>query len=273
MPTKQDQPTRTESQRDAVIRLLWERRYEESSMVGKLSAIQPSGAEAEFGTLADKIIAAADPRQAGSPLTPIPPAIFWSDDGDGFFTERGIRMNGDFYLEWCSRLREFPQHPADIHHRTGVGARAAQWKPEEISAAAAARPPAVTVADQRRALNKIATENLYGTSPSAAALAASAPLTKHERELLTILMDECFDCYHRASKLLRYGRRALNESALVGQSIYFDNVALLAHEMGDLQHMMRVVMACGLVDENAVTAAAKRKETGLRESLEAKGRS
>ncbi len=88
------------------------------------------------------------------------------------------------------------------------------------------------------------------------------PLTPYEREILTILQEECAEVIVAASKLLRFGLGNTNPDTKV------INTTELGLELGDLQHMMRRVEVAGIVDIDVVLAGDYRKERRLAQFLQ-----
>jgi len=81
--------------------------------------------------------------------------------------------------------------------------------------------------------------------------------TPYERELLTILIEECAEVQQRATKLLRFGRDEIQP----GQ--YFNNSFRLALELGDLKAMVNLVIVARLVQQEAIEEGALRKRKQL----------
>lgn len=81
--------------------------------------------------------------------------------------------------------------------------------------------------------------------------------TPHEREILTILIEECAEVQQRATKLLRFGR----DEVQPGQSL--SNSARLSDEIGDLYAMTERAQDLGLVDLARVATAMRAKEAKL----------
>lgn len=65
--------------------------------------------------------------------------------------------------------------------------------------------------------------------------------TPHEREILTILIEECAEVQQRATKLLRFGRDEIQPGQLL------NNSARLSQELGDLQAVCTMAEEAGLV--------------------------
>jgi hypothetical protein len=82
-------------------------------------------------------------------------------------------------------------------------------------------------------------------------------LTPYEREILTILQEECAEVIVAASKLLRFGAGNTNPST--GQS----NVRELSLEVGDVQRMLELVALADLVEPRAMNEGVARKSARL----------
>ena len=79
------------------------------------------------------------------------------------------------------------------------------------------------------------------------------PLTDQERELLTIMQEECAEVIQAASKLLRFGKEYYDG--------YGDNQVVLGLEIGDTQHMFELLITSGLISIG-VTEAGKERKAG-----------
>lgn len=77
--------------------------------------------------------------------------------------------------------------------------------------------------------------------------------TSHEREILTILIEEAAEVQQRATKLLRFGR----DEVQPGQDL--SNRERLSNELGDMAALVEMAIAEGLVDEELVYAATQAK--------------
>ncbi|WP_024341016.1 hypothetical protein [Bradyrhizobium japonicum] len=88
------------------------------------------------------------------------------------------------------------------------------------------------------------------------------PLTPYEREILTILQEECAEVIVAASKLLRFGAGNTNPST--GES----NVRELSLELGDLQKMLSIVGGTDLADASQIEAGYLRKGRRLSRFLQ-----
>lgn len=66
------------------------------------------------------------------------------------------------------------------------------------------------------------------------------PLTPHEREILVILMEECAEVIHAASKLVRFGKENRPDCGR-------PNTDVLSEEAGHLTCMIETAMECGLM--------------------------
>jgi len=78
-----------------------------------------------------------------------------------------------------------------------------------------------------------------------------------ERELLTILIEECAEVQQRATKMLRFG---VNE-AQPGQP--YTNAERLSVEVGDLSHLVRRCIDARLLDGVLVLRASEAKREKL----------
>lgn len=81
--------------------------------------------------------------------------------------------------------------------------------------------------------------------------------TPYERELLTVLMEECAEVQQRASKLIRFGR----DEVQPGQAL--TNKTRLSHELGDLTAVVRMAEEVGLVDPTTIDAQVVIKKEKL----------
>lgn len=79
----------------------------------------------------------------------------------------------------------------------------------------------------------------------------------YERELLTILIEECAEVQQRATKLLRFG------AAEVQPGQEKTNSERLANEIGDLVHMTTLLDRVGLISNHAVQAGMRNKQKQL----------
>jgi hypothetical protein len=80
-----------------------------------------------------------------------------------------------------------------------------------------------------------------------------SPPTPYEREVLTILIEECAEVQQRATKMLRFGC----DEVQPGQAL--TNSERLAHEMGDLLAMFDVAVTIGLIDWRHVEMMRSKK--------------
>lgn len=86
--------------------------------------------------------------------------------------------------------------------------------------------------------------------------------TDHEREILTILIEECAEVQQRATKLLRFGATEIQSN----QDL--TNVERLSLEIGDLQFMILMAARLKLVDFDRVIEGQWRKQTQLDKFLQ-----
>lgn len=82
------------------------------------------------------------------------------------------------------------------------------------------------------------------------------PLTDYERELLVILMEECAEVTQAASKLIRFGKENRPDSSE-------SNSVVLAHELGDLEGVLSLVIGIDLCRIDDVLDGRKRKAERL----------
>lgn len=87
-------------------------------------------------------------------------------------------------------------------------------------------------------------------------------VTLHEREILTILMEECGEVITAASKMIRFGVDDANPSTDVLNS------RALGLEIGDLSHMMDRVRQMGLIQEADEQEGRERKIERLAKYLQ-----
>ena len=81
--------------------------------------------------------------------------------------------------------------------------------------------------------------------------------TAYERELLTILIEECSEVQKRATKLLRFGR----DEVQPGQPL--TNMQRLSMEAGDLRFMMVLLQDVDLLDNEFVAQGMRNKRAQL----------
>lgn len=86
----------------------------------------------------------------------------------------------------------------------------------------------------------------------------------YERELLTILIEECAEVQKRATKLMRFGAM----DAQPGQSL--TNKHRLSFEIGDVLKMIERLKAVGLIDEAAVLDGMRHKARQLEKYIQTK---
>lgn len=83
------------------------------------------------------------------------------------------------------------------------------------------------------------------------------PPEGYERELLTILVEECAEVQQRATKALRFGI----EETQPGQPD--DNAKRLAHEIGDLTEVIALAIEAGLIAQADILDGRERKRRQL----------
>lgn len=81
--------------------------------------------------------------------------------------------------------------------------------------------------------------------------------TSHEREILTILIEECAEVQQRATKLLRFGRDEVQE----GQPL--TNAQQLSREVADLEVMVDMAQSLGLISVDDFDVQKDRKRAKL----------
>lgn len=86
--------------------------------------------------------------------------------------------------------------------------------------------------------------------------------TDYERELLTILIEECAEVQQRATKLLRFGR----DEVQPGQGL--SNAHRLSFELGDLAAMVGLVIDAGLASRDTIEHATDEKHRKLRKFMQ-----
>jgi len=86
-------------------------------------------------------------------------------------------------------------------------------------------------------------------------------LTDREREVLTILMEECAEVTQAASKLLRFGKENHPDTGL-------SNSLVLSAECGDLRRLLDMVREEGLTDSETETVHYVRKAERLRHFMQ-----
>lgn len=83
------------------------------------------------------------------------------------------------------------------------------------------------------------------------------PVTAYERELLTILMEESAGVIQAASKVLRFGK------ADHPPECEYSNTTLLAHELGELGYVYKLLVDCCLIHPAQVATGRDRKRERL----------
>lgn len=81
--------------------------------------------------------------------------------------------------------------------------------------------------------------------------------TDHEREILVILIEECAEVIHRATKILRFGRDEIQPEQP------HTNRERLSIELGDLKAVVAMAANAGLLDLCIVDEFAIRKRDKL----------
>lgn len=83
------------------------------------------------------------------------------------------------------------------------------------------------------------------------------PPNDQEREILTILIEECAEVQQRATKALRFGLQERQP----GQEL--TNVERLSREVGDLYEIIDVAIERGLIEMGEVETGAENKKRQL----------
>lgn len=92
------------------------------------------------------------------------------------------------------------------------------------------------------------------------------PLTKHEREILVILMEECAEVIQAASKLMRFGKENRPDNGV-------SNIDTLSAEYGDLCVMAGMAEDAGLIRKLAIYDGMDRKKKRLKKFMQTDGSS
>lgn len=86
--------------------------------------------------------------------------------------------------------------------------------------------------------------------------------TEHEREILTILIEECSEVQKAATKMLRFGR----DDGYPGSS--HTNGYDLGHEIGELTVLIRMTVEAQLTRETAIEAGRHEKSEKLKKYMQ-----
>lgn len=86
--------------------------------------------------------------------------------------------------------------------------------------------------------------------------------TEREREILTILIEECAEVQQRATKLLRFGRDEVQS----GQPL--SNKDRLSEEIGDMQAVLTLAEEYGLVSREIAVVQAPKKFAKLEKYMQ-----
>lgn len=86
--------------------------------------------------------------------------------------------------------------------------------------------------------------------------------SEYERELLTILIEECAEVQQRATKLLRFGR----DEVQPGQD--YSNKERLSSEVGDLNTLIELCIKEDLINPETVHYRTERKLEKLRKYMQ-----
>jgi hypothetical protein len=84
-------------------------------------------------------------------------------------------------------------------------------------------------------------------------------VTPFEREVLTILMEECAEVIRSCSKILRFGKQDHNPNA----STNYTNIIDLSLEVGDLEYMLSLAKQEQLINYSYKLLGRRRKKERL----------
>ena len=87
--------------------------------------------------------------------------------------------------------------------------------------------------------------------------------TAHQREILTILAEECNEAAIAASKMMRFGKDDHNP-----YNPSEPNAAVLGREIGELYHMVARAIVLGLIDPKDISRGLEIKERKLAQYLQ-----
>ena len=93
-------------------------------------------------------------------------------------------------------------------------------------------------------------------------ISPAPPATPYEREILTILIEECDEVSQRACKALRFGPTEIQPDQPLG------NIERLSLEIGDLMAVIDVATSLELVRYDFVAEGMKRKREKLKKYLQ-----
>ena len=82
------------------------------------------------------------------------------------------------------------------------------------------------------------------------------PVTEHERELLTILMEECAEVIQDAAKLLRFGKENRPDSNIA-------NTYKLSTEVGEIMCVVEMAVNVGLLSRASINMSKWHKHERL----------
>ena len=99
-------------------------------------------------------------------------------------------------------------------------------------------------------------------SPDGRWVSPVPPPTDYERELLTILIEECAEVQQRATKSLRFGPTEVQP----GQSL--SNNQRLARELGDLYAVASLAEEAGLLNPREIDDAIREKHRKLKKFMQ-----
>lgn len=86
--------------------------------------------------------------------------------------------------------------------------------------------------------------------------------SEYERELLTILIEECAEVQQCATKMLRFGQ----DDGYPGQTL--TNLQHLSRETGELRHMLQLLHDANLIDMQAVADGMRLKREKLKKYMQ-----
>lgn len=89
------------------------------------------------------------------------------------------------------------------------------------------------------------------------------PLTDREREILTVLMEECAEVIQAASKLLRFGKENRPDTGV-------SNIETLSRECGDLRYMLAMTRDANLTVMEIEVEQEQRKHDRMRWFMQSK---
>lgn len=88
------------------------------------------------------------------------------------------------------------------------------------------------------------------------------PPTDREREIITILVEECAEVQQRATKALRFGIEEIQPGQMM------TNAQRLAAEVGDMLEMVEILVAMGVLDRAEIDFGRGAKKRQLARFLQ-----